>query len=297
MRYIKRVANSNKIKRKEEKLKSEEPTSKGIYDSLIKDLIFKNVFSKEKYFKDFMQEFLKYIGKEEAFEVKEITTQKLLQPQKKNEKIFYADVVALLSNDKYISLEAYSSDFGKREFNKSFAYGCRLFCNQEFADCGKMKKVLSINLIRHNYKKMNDKVINEYKYQNVVTEEVIDENMVIYLVRYDLAKESKEDSRFIKYLRLLDEDDEEKMKKITKGDELMDEVADNIISWNKSEMINSLEDILIERGYKARWEEEAKESGLIEGINKENYITSEKDGKWPSLKELKNTDLFSNLKK
>ena len=31
-------------------------------------------------------------------------------------------------------------------------------------------------------------------------------------------------------------------------------------------------------------------------MKKEDLLTSEKDGKWPSLKELKETDLFSNLK-
>lgn len=31
-------------------------------------------------------------------------------------------------------------------------------------------------------------------------------------------------------------------------------------------------------------------------MKKEDLITSEKDGKWPSLKELKQTDLFKNLK-
>lgn len=30
----------------------------------------------------------------------------------------------------------------------------------------------------------------------------------------------------------------------------------------------------------------------IEGMNKEDYLTSDKDSKWPSLEELKNTDLF-----
>lgn len=33
----------------------------------------------------------------------------------------------------------------------------------------------------------------------------------------------------------------------------------------------------------------------MEGISKEELLTSEKDGKWPSLKELKETDLFKNL--
>lgn len=35
----------------------------------------------------------------------------------------------------------------------------------------------------------------------------------------------------------------------------------------------------------------------VPGMNKEDYLTSEKDGKWPTLEEIKKTDLFSNLKK
>ena len=33
----------------------------------------------------------------------------------------------------------------------------------------------------------------------------------------------------------------------------------------------------------------------LDGIDKSELLTSEKDGKWPTLKELKETDLFSNL--
>ena len=33
----------------------------------------------------------------------------------------------------------------------------------------------------------------------------------------------------------------------------------------------------------------------LEGIGKENILLSEKDGKWPTLSELKDTDLFKNL--
>ena len=33
----------------------------------------------------------------------------------------------------------------------------------------------------------------------------------------------------------------------------------------------------------------------MDGISKEELLTSEKDGKWPSLKELSQTDLFKNL--
>ena len=35
---------------------------------------------------------------------------------------------------------------------------------------------------------------------------------------------------------------------------------------------------------------------LILRMKPEEYLTSEKDGLWPTLEELKNTDLFSNLK-
>ena len=34
----------------------------------------------------------------------------------------------------------------------------------------------------------------------------------------------------------------------------------------------------------------------VPGMSKEDYLTSEKDGKWPTLSELRNTDLFQNLK-
>lgn len=34
----------------------------------------------------------------------------------------------------------------------------------------------------------------------------------------------------------------------------------------------------------------------MDGISEEELLTSEKDGKWPSLKELRETDLFKNLK-
>ena len=34
----------------------------------------------------------------------------------------------------------------------------------------------------------------------------------------------------------------------------------------------------------------------MDGISEDELLTSEKDGKWPSLKELRETDLFKNLK-
>ena len=33
----------------------------------------------------------------------------------------------------------------------------------------------------------------------------------------------------------------------------------------------------------------------MEGLKPQGILTSEKDGKWPSLAELKNTNLFTNL--
>ena len=47
-----------------------------------------------------------------------------------------------------------------------------------------------------------------------------------------------------------------------------------------------------------KWDDE--EVGIVwpevPGMSKEDYLTSEKDGKWPTLSELRNTELFQNLK-
>ena len=47
-----------------------------------------------------------------------------------------------------------------------------------------------------------------------------------------------------------------------------------------------------------KWDD--KEIGIIwpeiKGLKKEEYLTSEKDGKWPSLSELKKMKLFNDLK-
>ena len=47
-----------------------------------------------------------------------------------------------------------------------------------------------------------------------------------------------------------------------------------------------------------KWNDE--EVGIVwpevEGMTKEDYLTSEKDGKWPSLKELKKTELFEEYR-
>ena len=47
-----------------------------------------------------------------------------------------------------------------------------------------------------------------------------------------------------------------------------------------------------------KWDDE--EVGIIwpevDGMSKEDYLTSDKDGKWPSLKELKETDLFEKYR-
>jgi len=34
----------------------------------------------------------------------------------------------------------------------------------------------------------------------------------------------------------------------------------------------------------------------VNGVTPEQYLTSEKDGKWPTLKELKNTNLFEEYR-
>lgn len=61
-----------------------------------------------------------------------------------------------------------------------------------------------------------------------------------------------------------------------KVDNIYDHEAEGGLKWND-------EDVNI------AWTE-------IEGMSKEEYLTSEKDGKWPSLRELRKTDLFEEYR-
>ena len=212
-----------------------------------KDLLFKKIFSNERILNDFIKSFYEYIGKREEFEVLKTIPQELLFPKNKKGKHYYGDIVATLSNDTIISLEIYTNTFGEGEYNKSYMYASRIFSNQRFENYKEIKRVVSINLITNNFKRMNKEIVNEYNFENIVTHEIINKNIEMYLVRYDLAEKEKDDSKFIRYLQLLSKDSVKEMKKVVKGDDIMEETLRTIIDWNEDNNVVLFEDWYMDR--------------------------------------------------
>ena len=270
---------------------------------LLEDLTFKYFFTREETLKDFINEFFKYIGEESNFYFTRIIPQQLIMPNQKTMRMFYGDIVAVMSDERILSLEAYKNKFTKEEFNKSYAYSCRLFSSQPYKAYKEIKPVISINLIKGNYKRSNEEIVNSYKFQNSITHKIIDENnMTMYLIRYDMVEkieEQEEESRFIKYLRILNQETTDKMKKIARGDKKMEDAINFVIKWNEDQSKKTFEEYLIENGWQQRWENAGKKIGLAEGKNiglAEGKTIGLEEGKKSGLIEGKNTEKINIAK-
>ena len=249
---------------------------------LKKDLNFKRVFSNKIFLKDFTNAFFKYIGEDSEYYCYEITPQAFIMADNIKSKSYYGDIVATLSDERILSLEAYSRKFALEEYLKSYAYACRLFSNQKNDKYVNNKRIVSVNLIKGNFGKNNKEIINEYNFINTVTRKEVDnKRIVMYLVRYDLVEKipyEKGEDRFITYLRLMNAKDIQEMMEYVRGDEIMEEAVKYLKEWTSANATKTFEDYLIENGWKNRWEKRAeargKKSGLIEG--KELGISEEK---------------------
>ena len=91
--------------------------NKNDFNYLSDDLTFKYVFSHNYILKYFINLFLDYINSDLRFNNKQVN-------------LYYGDIVANLSNGDIISLEMYKNKFTIDDYNKSYAYKCRIFANQ-----------------------------------------------------------------------------------------------------------------------------------------------------------------------
>lgn len=210
---------------------------------LTDDLLFKCVFSEEKFLKYFINLFFRFLNDNSEFAFTNITPEYFIKPEFKNIKGYYGDIVANLDNNNIVSLEMYKYPFTKEMFNKSFAYMSRLYSNQikikskiDVTNYRNMHKVISINLIKGNYKKMNNNLVNKYIFGKDKGVEIIDsDNVVMYLIRIDLVTNmayNEGEDKFITLLRLINARSVEEMAKYTKGDETMNEVMEYVTNWN-----------------------------------------------------------------
>mgnify|MGYP000789301708 FL=1 len=145
-------------------------------------------------------------------------------------KDFFSDVFAV-AGDRLIILEAYNS-YKIYEETKSFCYASRVYGSQllekEFYDS--TKKVLCINIVNGKPKTSKTKLVETYRMSDGV--EILDCDPIIFVtiyldnIRNKLYTQSEQ--KFIKYLRVLSSTTLEEVKKIVKGDKIMNKTVDFI---------------------------------------------------------------------
>jgi len=196
------------------------------FEGILEDSTFKFLFHMEDILKDFLNSYFNFIKENKKVYFTNISTHSHLIKDKINLKDFYGDIVATLNTDEIIILEAYTS-FSRREYIKSFCYMCRVYANQiKFGkkDYENNKKVICLNLIHGNYKKRNNKLINNYTMMNKITHKVLDNGeLEMILINLDLLSKldyTDGNKRFIKWLRFLNAKSIEELDKISKGDDV-----------------------------------------------------------------------------
>ena len=207
---------------------------------LTNDILFKYVFSHKEVTFDLLNSFFDYIGIAKKIENLQVFKDYSIYGTNLEDKVFYSDVVAILEDTEYMSIEMYTS-FTQEEFMKSASYLSRLFANQlKRGDLyTKAKKVYSINFITGNYKEENKDIVNDYGFvRKIETPNLDNEFIVMYLIRLDKVSKivyNKGESRLIRWVRLMNSESLEEMKKIGKGDEVMEQAIAYVNQFLKEE--------------------------------------------------------------
>ena len=249
------------------------------FDYLNDDLAFKQVFMHNEILEDLITSFLNYIGKNNNNRlITELIPNSYINPDHKKFRSYYGDLTAT-KDDVIISIEMYKNKFSQKDYNKSLGYLCRLYSRQEKSiKTTEYKKVISLNFIKGNFKRINNNIVNGYSLKNSINNEEINDNILMYLVRYDLIDNipyKYEEERFITYLRIIRSKSVKDMKKYAKGDKIMEEIIKMLKEWNiESDRIN----------YQRRIDE-AKEEGMERGIEENKISTAKKLIKLNASKE------------
>lgn len=171
-------------------------------------------------------------------------------------------------------------------FGDNRGYFMETYSQKDFEELG-----LNYNFVQDNQSKSKKGVLRGLHFQK--------ENTQAKLVRvikgevFDVAVDLRPNSQtYGKWEGVILSEENKKMFMIPKGF-----AHGFLVLSDEAEFTYKCDDIYnheAEGGLK--WDDE--EIGIkwpMDNIKKEELLTSEKDSKWPSLKELKNTDLFKNL--
>ena len=128
-----------------------------------------------------------------------------------------------------------------------------------------IKKVIGISFINGNFRKQNEKIINEYDFRQRITNKVIDNGILeLYLVRLDLVEKSRYnvyEERFIRWLRIIKAENILELESLVKGDEIMEETLRFVKEWREESAKNGFQRYIEDLKFEA--EERGEERGEL----------------------------------
>ena len=248
--------------------------------NLTNDILFKYVFSHEEVTFDLLKSFFNYIGIPKEIESIQVFKDYSIYGTNMEDKVFYSDIVAILEDTEYISIEMYTY-FSKEEYMKSASYLSRLFANQLKRDdlYTKAKKVYSINFMTGNYSEENKDIVNDYGFiRKIETPSKDNEFIIMYLIRLDKVSKivyNKNESRLVRWLRLMKSESIEEMESIAKGDKTMEQAIEYVDAFLKEEGTTFQDKIEYEKAKsEAKGREDDKKETAKNMLNK-SYSISE----------------------
>lgn len=253
------------------------------------DLVFKHVFSNEEILRDFLNSFLEYVGLDLKIVSVCASAQKYVQNDNINLHDYYLDILAVLSNKQVINLEMYNN-FSEIETKKSLTYATMLYGHQlkKEESLKNAKKVISLNIINDTYKSKDTNLLLKYELINPETgEKLLDDGIEIYLAPLDKLKKiaySKDELRFITWLRFIYCHDMNEVASLAKGDDIFMSAKEMV-----EDFVNDPE--VIRLFHNDNWKKDsAIEQGIELGREEKNIEVAKK-----MLKENCNINLIKKI--
>ena len=191
---------------------------------LLIDKSFKYVFSDKSILRDFLKSFFELLGNDINLNISEVQVQSLISGGHITIKDFYGDIVIKIGKKLIICLEVFNG-FERKDFRKSLMYTLRYYSNQLKVGMKyyKTKKVIGIILFYDSTYKM-DSLMKDYALADKFNISDIDDlEIEIFLIKLDNTTKFTY-NKGIKYLKAIKSENLEEIKKITKGDHMLEKL-------------------------------------------------------------------------
>ena len=237
---------------------------KNNFKPLYNDIVFNYVFSHKEFALDFVKTFFNLTNEHIDIKVK---NEYVLPKTKFDDKALRTDIIVTMKSS-IINLEVYTC-FNQQNIEKSKQYATRLYSTQlNRGDRYLPKKVIQINICKTCPLK-DKELLNHYGILDYKTGKpnMFGNDLDIYVVCLD--KMNKEEynvgisDRLSKYFMMFINEDYEKSKKITEGDDILMSIQDCVKRFMNDENTNRI--FNHEKKIKDEYLEVGREQGHLEG--------------------------------